>query len=364
MDSEVFWVILVIGLAVLVIALALLAVSYVGMLIIIVIDFFARAFSWVGVENPTIAWMLLGFLVGGIIGLFHGLRRAGRTSDGPKIYAGAVAVVLVLVIASASVESVSTSTAPPPSETRRAPTPTTPPPSSPARPLPSEPVVNVAANQTLIKALLDGWIAATKEKNADRVMNCFADTVVPYYGRAGGVSADKVRADFERAFSSYSTIDTHLGDIEIQLDGSGNSAEATFKKSFDFEGDKYFKGEVQEKLWLTKINGNWRISGMKDAQLYWKDSGTLSASQNSAGTTASPPDRARPPADGTTARATEVQQQAAMHISKAQELFAQNEYEAAIAECNRALKLDRRNQEAIQLRAKIKKALEILNGQQ
>ncbi|HEY0777032.1 MAG TPA: hypothetical protein VGD56_03605 [Gemmatirosa sp.] len=41
------------------------------------VDSLAHAFRWIGVTSPSVAWLLLGVVVGGIAGACVGLRRAG-----------------------------------------------------------------------------------------------------------------------------------------------------------------------------------------------------------------------------------------------------------------------------------------------
>lgn len=74
------------------------SLAYLGLTIIIPVDFLSSAFSWLGVGNPALGWMLLGCLGGATFGLAKGLKRAERRSDGPKVYAGATLVGLLLIV--------------------------------------------------------------------------------------------------------------------------------------------------------------------------------------------------------------------------------------------------------------------------
>jgi peroxiredoxin len=58
----------------------------------------------------------------------------------------------------------------------------------------------------------------------------------------------------------------------------------------------------------------------------------------------------------------EIQQQVAEHISRARALFEKTQYQAALKECNEALKIDPKNQEALKLKEKIKKTIDVLSG--
>jgi hypothetical protein len=77
--------------------LAVLALAYAGLSVIIGIDYVARAFTWLGIGTPTWAWMGLGCLGGAFVGLAMGLRRAQR-SPGLPVYGGAGLVVCLIFL--------------------------------------------------------------------------------------------------------------------------------------------------------------------------------------------------------------------------------------------------------------------------
>jgi hypothetical protein len=108
MEEGCGWVILIIVVGAIVLAViwflfvaVLYVLAFLGLAVILALDFFASSFSWVGISNPTIGWLLVGLFVGGVIGLAKGLKRAGRRSDGWKVYSGAGIVALMLLLASA-----------------------------------------------------------------------------------------------------------------------------------------------------------------------------------------------------------------------------------------------------------------------
>jgi hypothetical protein len=107
MDDGIVWLILIIAVAALVIGIvvfALLLVAYalafLGLAIIIPLDFISTSFSWLGVSNPAVGWLLLGYLIGATIGLSKGLKKAGRRSGFWKVYAGAAGVFVILCVGS------------------------------------------------------------------------------------------------------------------------------------------------------------------------------------------------------------------------------------------------------------------------
>jgi ketosteroid isomerase-like protein len=128
---------------------------------------------------------------------------------------------------------------------------------------------NVAAIKEQVAATLKGWAASTRARDIDAHMNYYAEQLDTYYN-ARNVSARRVEADRDRAFSLYDTMDAQLSNIEITPDPTGVSATAIFDKTWTFEGEeKYSSGSVQQKIWLTKINGRWQITGEKDLQIYY-----------------------------------------------------------------------------------------------
>ena len=75
---------------------------FAGLALILLLDFMARSFGWVGVTSPPTGWLVIGVLAGGAIGLLEGLRRAGRPVTRKHIAMGAVGVAALLTIGSAT----------------------------------------------------------------------------------------------------------------------------------------------------------------------------------------------------------------------------------------------------------------------
>ena len=83
------------------IGIVLVASMFAGLGTIVALDFMARPLGWVGVTSPSTGWLVLGLFVGVAIGLYEGLRRAGRPIGRKKFGIGVVGVAAVLVIAGA-----------------------------------------------------------------------------------------------------------------------------------------------------------------------------------------------------------------------------------------------------------------------
>jgi uncharacterized protein YejL (UPF0352 family) len=68
----------------------------IGTTLILIGDYFATAFTVIGIKEPALGWLVLGYLLGGTIGLIQGLKRTGRSSETYLVYLVAAAVLLGL----------------------------------------------------------------------------------------------------------------------------------------------------------------------------------------------------------------------------------------------------------------------------
>lgn len=118
-------------------------------------------------------------------------------------------------------------------------------------------------------AALEAWASALDAHDLNMHMSYFADTLDTYYSRRN-VGVAKVRADLQRAFSRYSTLNVRLNGIRVTLNRSDESASVTLDKSWTFAqgpdtaSGQTWAGSVRQMLWLRRIEGNWRITGLKD----------------------------------------------------------------------------------------------------
>jgi hypothetical protein len=94
--------------------------------------------------------------------------------------------------------------------------------------------------------------------------------VLHTYYNASNVSESRVRANVARAFSSYSTFDVQITNLQIQVDPSGEKAVATFDKTYEFRNaEKRYAGSGLNRFWFEKIGGRWLITGEKDLKTYY-----------------------------------------------------------------------------------------------
>ncbi|HEX8287274.1 MAG TPA: hypothetical protein VF556_04725 [Pyrinomonadaceae bacterium] len=121
-----------------------------------------------------------------------------------------------------------------------------------------------------VSSRVNSWVSLTQSRNINAYMNLYAPTV-DYYNRRG-VSSSAIRADKQRAFGNYDSIEMNISNLNVTTDASGESATAVFDKEWVFEGDaSYSAGKVQSQLQLKKINGQWLITSERDLKVYYTE---------------------------------------------------------------------------------------------
>lgn len=112
------------------------------------------------------------------------------------------------------------------------------------------------------------WRAAAEAINLDEYMTHYAPTVDFYNKKQTSVST--VRADKEKAFSVYDSMQVILSNMNVTPDANGENATAIFDKEWRFENsEKVSQGKVQTELKLKKVSGDWKITGEKDLKVYY-----------------------------------------------------------------------------------------------
>ena len=101
MEQTKNWPLRIVIILVALVGSALLAVAlwygfaYLGMTLIIPVDFIAHTFAWTG-AGPAVAWLVLGILIGGTIEYARSLHHFGRKKEAKKslLLAGVLGLVL------------------------------------------------------------------------------------------------------------------------------------------------------------------------------------------------------------------------------------------------------------------------------
>jgi hypothetical protein len=121
-----------------------------------------------------------------------------------------------------------------------------------------------------IYELLNGWVAASRNRNLDALSSFYAAQVNAFYG-ARHVSREWVKQNRENALSHVGQIrELTIDNVHLREDGPDHAI-AIFDKSWDF-GSGY-AGKVKQQLELQKLNGNWRITSERNIRTYRVNSG-------------------------------------------------------------------------------------------
>jgi hypothetical protein len=137
------------------------------------------------------------------------------------------------------------------------------------QPTPTPQSTDTGAARREVSKALEGWRQTMVNPDVDAHMSYYADTLHTYYN-ARNVDSSRVRSNVARAFSSYSTFDVQITNLQIEVDPSGEQATATFDKTFVFaSSEKRYAGSGLNRFWFEKIGGRWRITGEKDLKTYY-----------------------------------------------------------------------------------------------
>ena len=137
------------------------------------------------------------------------------------------------------------------------------------QPTPRETPPNMEAVRMQVSNALNGWRQTMINPDVDAHMSYYASTLHTYYN-ARNVDVGRVRSNVARAFSTYSTFDVRITNLQIEVDPSGESAIATFDKTFEFtNSEKRYAGSGLNRFWFEKIGSHWLITGEKDLKTYY-----------------------------------------------------------------------------------------------
>lgn len=115
---------------------------------------------------------------------------------------------------------------------------------------------------------INSWASAAESLDLDKYMSHYAATV-DYYNKKGA-SQGFVRADKQKAFSTYDSIRITLSNLTVTPDASGERATAVVDKEWNFSNaEKTNAGKVKQQLELRKINGQWLIAAERDLKVYY-----------------------------------------------------------------------------------------------
>lgn len=137
----------------------------------------------------------------------------------------------------------------------------------------SSPTPRIDAGQIKsdVSEKVNGWAQSLEAGDLNAHMSNYADRL-DYYYTARDASLGAVRSDKQRAFGSFDDFRMEISNLRVTPDADGEKATAVFDKEWEFEGaENRNKGKAQSQLQLTKIDGDWRITGERDLKVYYTE---------------------------------------------------------------------------------------------
>lgn len=123
-----------------------------------------------------------------------------------------------------------------------------------------------ADTREAINATIDGWLAATNEKDIDTQMSFYAPVLNRYY-RQNNYARAAVRADKARRFAQTDSVQMSTSEPEITLEQEGR-VRVRFRKQYEISNpDGTQRGEVLQELVLIRSGDSWRIVSERDLRV-------------------------------------------------------------------------------------------------
>ena len=129
----------------------------------------------------------------------------------------------------------------------------------------------VAGNSTqAITALLQQWADATRSRNVEAEVGCYAPVVDRFYGQRR-VSTSQLRRQEQSVFSRIGAVRRfEISNINVKKIAP-DWAVVSFDKVWDFGNRTRFAGSAQDELVLRPVHGEWKISSQREVKVYWVD---------------------------------------------------------------------------------------------
>jgi len=143
---------------------------------------------------------------------------------------------------------------------------TTPEPAVFPSPAPTRPAAKSpeAESQTEIQTAIDGWVAATNDRDVTRLIRYYASSLRQYYLQSN-VARDSVRADKARLLKEVDAIRISAGKPQFSFEPGGRVAEVRFRKQYEFSRrGKPDRGAVEQQLFFAKDGRRWWIVSERD----------------------------------------------------------------------------------------------------
>jgi len=124
--------------------------------------------------------------------------------------------------------------------------------------------------QAAILQLLNQWAEATRRRDVEQEVNCYAPLVDTFYGQRG-VSATRLRSQEKSVFTRIGTVRKfQISKVRFSK-VSPEWAVVSFDKDWDFGNQSRFAGSARDELVVRPIQGQWKIASQREVKLYWVD---------------------------------------------------------------------------------------------
>lgn len=121
--------------------------------------------------------------------------------------------------------------------------------------------------ETSLRDALQAWVAATNERDINKQMSFYPQTIKAFY-LSRNASREDVRAEKARVFSHAQSVDIHAGVPDIKVSPDGRAATMRFHKRYQIAGGGEDRaGEVIQELRWQKTGGKWRITSERDLKV-------------------------------------------------------------------------------------------------
>ena len=121
-----------------------------------------------------------------------------------------------------------------------------------------------------ISILLNQWADATRDRNVEAEVGCYAPVVDRFYGQRR-VSASQLRRQEESVFSRIAAVRRfEISNIQVKRIAP-EWAVVSLDKTWDFGKQTRFAGSARDELVLRPVHGEWKISSQREVKVYWVD---------------------------------------------------------------------------------------------
>lgn len=121
--------------------------------------------------------------------------------------------------------------------------------------------------ESSLRDALQGWVAATNERDINKQMSFYPQTLKAFY-LSRNASREDVRAEKARVFGHADSVDIRAGVPQIKVSPDGRTATMRFHKRYQIAGGGEDRaGEVLQELRWQKVNGKWRITSERDLKV-------------------------------------------------------------------------------------------------